>query len=97
MSYKAGDVILGLCRVPKEVYEVQEGICCLCGTKGYVLAGLTISFTNDESQMVFMQKYQAQKPVVCQNPDCRHVYCQKCAREKCRSRCLICNGTINFL
>ena len=97
MNYKAGDIIPGLCRVPKEVREVQEGICCLCGSKGYVLAGLGLSFRDDESQMVFMEKYQAQKPVVCQNPNCRRVYCQHCAREKCRTGCLACNVMIEFL
>ena len=39
MAYKAGDKIPGLCKVPREVYEVQEGVCSSCGDVGYVLAG----------------------------------------------------------
>jgi hypothetical protein len=97
MSYQVGDIIPGLCRVPTEVYEVQEGVCSMCGEKGFVLAGLHLEFSKDESQRAFMQKYQAQKPVVCQNPDCRLVYCQPCAIKRCRTGCLACKGSLNFL
>ena len=34
MSYKPGDVIPKLGKVPEDVYEVQEGTCSLCGGNG---------------------------------------------------------------
>ena len=96
MTYKAGDIIPGLGRVPDDVYEVQEGVCSMCGKVGYVLAGMRLTFT-DESVKAFFDKYQRQKPVRCQAQGCSRVYCQKCATEKGRGRCVACGGGLNYL
>ena len=96
MNYKAGDVIPGLLRVPQEVREVQKGVCCLCGREGYVLAGLRLDLSVP-CERSFYQKYQAQKPVLCQNSSCGLIYCQKCVKETYSGFCGKCGGRVQYL
>ena len=95
MAYKAGDKIPGLCKVPREVYEVQEGVCSSCGDVGYVLAGLELNLQHDD-ELAFFQKYQRQKPLKCQVPDCGRVFCQACVAQS-EGRCPDCRGRLEFL
>ena len=95
MAYKAGDVIPGLCRVPTEVYEVQEGVCSSCGKTGYVFAGLHLNLQKDD-EMAFYEKYNCQKPLKCQVADCGNVFCQKCV-VKSDGRCPDCRGRVEYL
>ena len=95
MAYKAGDLIPGLGRVPKEVREVQEGVCSSCGNTGYVLAGLHLNL-RQEDEMAFYEKYSRQKPVKCQVPDCGRIFCQQCV-VKSDGRCPDCRGRVEYL
>ena len=95
MAYKAGDIIPNLGRVPKEVYEVQEGMCSSCGNMGFVLAGLSLNLQQDDER-AFFEKYQRQKPLKCQVSDCGKVFCQKCVAHS-DGRCPDCRGKIEYL
>jgi hypothetical protein len=60
------------------VREVQEHSCIRCGSKGYVLLGLSLNLRNQRHQLVYM-RYIKQKPLFCEG--CCVSYCQDCVRE----------------
>ena len=60
------------------VREVQEHSCIRCGSKGYVLLGLSLNLRNQRHQLVYM-RYIKQKPLFCET--CCVSYCQDCVRE----------------
>jgi hypothetical protein len=60
------------------VREVQEHSCIRCGSKGYVLLGLSLDLRNERHQLVYM-RYIKQKPLACEG--CYVSYCQDCVRE----------------
>jgi hypothetical protein len=74
------------------VREVQEHSCIRCGSKGYVLLGLSLDLRNECHQLVYM-RYIKQKPLFCEG--CCVSYCQDYVREALKSwKCdRTCEGT----
>jgi hypothetical protein len=60
------------------VREVQEHSCIRCGSKGYVLLGLSLDLRNQRHQLVYV-RYIKQKPLFCET--CCVSYCQDCVRD----------------